>query len=146
MWGQGPCCTAVGPPEVPLICTHAQSSTEQLLCLDKSGLISQRISHPAHSIFFTLSFLLAFSSAHQLLDEALCGGFLPGAVRAVPQVKDPCMFPEVLGKVVVIGVGACQVGPVLTGPLFRKKLVGVTIITISMCVLVRAPAACSASG
>jgi len=44
-----------------------------------------------------------------------------------------------------IGVGAGQVGPVLTGPLFRKKLVGVTIITINTCVLVRA-AACSTSG
>ena len=45
-----------------------------------------------------------------------------------------------------IGVGAGQVVPVLTGPLFRKKLVGVTIITINRCVLVRAAAACSASG
>jgi len=45
-----------------------------------------------------------------------------------------------------IGVGAGQVGPVLTGPLFRKKLVGVTIITINTCVLVRAAAASSASG
>jgi len=45
-----------------------------------------------------------------------------------------------------IGVGAGQVGPVLTGPLFRKKLVGVTIIAINTCVLVRAAAACSASG
>ena len=45
-----------------------------------------------------------------------------------------------------IGIGAGQVGPVLTGPLFRKKLVGVTIITITTCVLVRAAAACSASG
>ena len=45
-----------------------------------------------------------------------------------------------------IGVGAGQVGPVLTGPLFHKKLVGVTIITINTCVLVRAAAACSASG
>jgi len=43
-----------------------------------------------------------------------------------------------------IGVGAGQVGPVLTGPLFRKKLVGVTIITINTCVLVRA-CACSSS-
>ena len=42
-----------------------------------------------------------------------------------------------------IGVGAGPVGPVLTGPLFRKKLVGVTIITINTCVLVRAAAACS---
>ena len=40
-----------------------------------------------------------------------------------------------------IGVGAGQVGPVLTGPLFRKKLVGITIITINTCVLVRAAAA-----
>jgi len=46
----------------------------------------------------------------------------------------------------IIGVGAGQVGPVLTGPLFRKKLVGVTTITINTCVLVRAAAACSASG
>ena len=45
-----------------------------------------------------------------------------------------------------IGVGAGQVGLVLTGPLFRKKLVGITIITINTCVLVRAAAACSASG
>jgi len=45
-----------------------------------------------------------------------------------------------------IGVGAGQVGPVLTGPLLRKKLVGVTIITINTCVLVRAAASCSASG
>ena len=45
-----------------------------------------------------------------------------------------------------IGVGAGPVGPVLTGPLFRKKLVGVTIITINTCVLVHAAAACSASG
>ena len=45
-----------------------------------------------------------------------------------------------------IGVGAGPVGPVLTRPLFRKKLVGVTIITINTCVLVRAAAACSASG
>jgi len=45
-----------------------------------------------------------------------------------------------------IGVGAGPVGPVLTGPLFRKKLVGVTIITINTCVLVRAAAACSTSG
>ena len=37
--------------------------------------------------------------------------------------------------VVLIGVGAGPVGPVLTGPLFRKKLVGVTIITINTCVL-----------
>ena len=44
-----------------------------------------------------------------------------------------------------IGVGAGQVGPVLTRPLFRKELVGVTIITINTCVLVRAAAACSAS-
>ena len=34
----------------------------------------------------------------------------------------------------------------LTGPLFRKILVGVTIITINTCVLVHAAAACSASG
>ena len=33
----------------------------------------------------------------------------------------------------------------LTGPLFRKKLVGVTIITINTCVLVRAAAGCIAS-
>ena len=49
-------------------------------------------------------------------------------------------------KLLIIGVGAGQVGPVLTGPLFRKKLVGVTIITINTCVLVRAAAAYSASG
>jgi len=35
----------------------------------------------------------------------------------------------------IIGVGAGQVGPVLTGPLFHKKLLGVTIITINTCVL-----------
>ena len=46
----------------------------------------------------------------------------------------------------LIGVGAGPVGPVLTGPLFHKKLVGVTIITINTCVLVRAAAACSTSG
>ena len=45
-----------------------------------------------------------------------------------------------------IGVGAGPVGPVLTGPLFRKKLVGVTIITINTCVFVHAAAACSTSG
>jgi len=39
---------------------------------------------------------------------------------------------------VTIGVGVGPVGPVLTGPLFHKKLVGVTIITINTCVLVRA--------
>ena len=48
-------------------------------------------------------------------------------------------------QVLCIGVGASPVGPVLTGPLFRKKLVGVTIITINTCVLVRAAAACSAT-
>ena len=45
-----------------------------------------------------------------------------------------------------MGIGAGQVGPVLTGPLFHRKLVGITIITITTCVLVRAAAACSASG
>ena len=46
-----------------------------------------------------------------------------------------------------MGIGAGQVGPVLTGPLFHRKLVGITIITINTCVLVRAAAAaCSASG
>ena len=45
----------------------------------------------------------------------------------------------------LIGVGASHVGPVLTGPLFCEKLVGVTIITINTCVLVCAAAACSAT-
>jgi len=53
---------------------------------------------------------------------------------------------EILRDFLYIGVGAAQVGPVLTGPLFRKKLVGVTIITINTCVLVHAAAACSTSG
>ena len=35
-----------------------------------------------------------------------------------------------------IGVGAGPVGPVLTGPLFRKKLVGVTIINTRACLCV----------
>jgi len=52
----------------------------------------------------------------------------------------------ILIKCKIIGVGAGPVGPVLTGPLFRKKLVGVNIITINTCVLVRAAAACSTSG
>jgi len=43
---------------------------------------------------------------------------------------------ECFQDVKCIGVGAGQVGPVLTRPLFCKKLVGVTIITINTCVLV----------
>ena len=51
-----------------------------------------------------------------------------------------CSHPHLLneedgGDGTYIGVGAGLVGPVLTGPLFRKKLVGVTIITINTCVL-----------
>jgi len=48
-------------------------------------------------------------------------------------------------RMIHIGVGAGQVCPVLNRPLFRKKLVGVTIITINSMQRYMANSACSIS-
>ena len=69
--------------------------------------------------------MTATSSLHELLYYRYCQSEFKFSVPPSPP----------------IGIGAGQVGPVLTGPLFHKKLVGVTIITINTCVLVHVRAA-----